>query len=96
MCERLLRKGLIRRHRLRADRRAVNVSITEAGRQVVDEATARRRALLAGILAKLSARQQSAVAVALRAFAAAAGEIPDSEWPTNPAGVATASAAAMT
>ena len=44
MCDRLVRKGLIRRHRVRADRRAVKVSITEAGRQVVDEATARRRA----------------------------------------------------
>ena len=96
MCERLLRKGLIRRHRLRADRRAVNVSITEAGQQVVDEATARRRALLAGILAKLSARQQAAVAAALRAFAAAAEEIPDSQWPTNPARAVPASSAAMT
>ena len=96
MCDRLVRKGLIRRHRARADRRAVQVSITEAGRQVVDEATARRRALLAGILAKLSARQQSAVAAALRAFAAAAGEIPDSEWPEGPAGAVPASSAAMT
>ena len=95
MCDRLLRKGLIRRHRARADRRAVKVSITAAGRQVVDEATARRRALLAGILAKLPARQQSAVAAALRAFAAAAGEIPDGEWPTGPAGVVPASSAAM-
>ena len=83
MCDRLVRKGLIRRHRARADRRAVQVSITAAGRQVVDEATARRRALLAGILAKLPARQQSAVAAALRAFAAAAGEIPDGEWPAG-------------
>ncbi len=95
MCERLLRKGLIRRHRLRADRRAVNVTITEAGSQVVDAATARRRALLAGILAKLSARQQSTVAAALRAFATAAGEIPDSQWATNPAEVVSASSAAM-
>jgi DNA-binding MarR family transcriptional regulator len=91
MCDRLLRKGLIRRHRVRADRRAVRVSITEAGRQVVDEATARRRAALAGILAKLSARQQSAVAAALRAFARAAGEIPDSQWPTGPTGAVAAS-----
>ena len=51
MCDRLLRKGLIRRHRARADRRAVQVSITPAGRQVVDQATARRRALIAGICA---------------------------------------------
>ncbi len=91
MCDRLLRKGLIRRHRIRADRRAVKVSITESGRRVVDEATARRRALLAGILAKLSARQQAAVADALRAFAAAAGEIPDNQWPIGPSAVVPAS-----
>ena len=95
MCDRLVRKGLIRRHRARADRRVVQVSITATGRQVVDEATGRRRALLAGILARLPARQQSAIAAALRAFAAAAGEIPDGQWPPDPAGALTA-AAAMT
>jgi DNA-binding MarR family transcriptional regulator len=84
MCDRLLRKGLIRRHRGRADRRAVQVSITPAGRQVVDQATARRRALIVGILGRLPARQQLAVASALAAFAAAAGEIPDSQWPADP------------
>ena len=84
MCDRLVRKGLIRRHRARADRRAVQVSLTAAGRQVVDQATARRRALIAGILGRLPARQQSAVASALAAFAAAAGEIPDSQWPADP------------
>ena len=88
MCDRLLRKGLIRRHRGRADRRAVQVSVTAAGRQVVDTATARRRALIAGILGRLPAAQQSAVASALAAFAAAAGEIPDSQWPADPAAAA--------
>ena len=81
MCDRLVRKRLIRRHRARADRRAVLVSITPAGRRVVDQATARRRALIAEVLAGLPARRQRAVAEALRAFAAAAGEIPDSQWP---------------
>jgi DNA-binding MarR family transcriptional regulator len=87
MCDRLLRKGLIRRHRARADRREVLVSITAAGRDVVDQATARRRELLAEILGKLPARQQVAVAAALAAFADAAGEVPDSQWPvrTTPA-----------
>jgi DNA-binding MarR family transcriptional regulator len=84
MCDRLLRKGLIRRHRARADRRAVQVSITAAGREIVDQATGRRRALIAGILGQLPARQRSAVASALAAFAAAAGEIPDSQWPADP------------
>jgi DNA-binding MarR family transcriptional regulator len=81
MCDRLVRKGLIRRHRARADRRAVQVSVTPAGRRVVDEATTRRRALIAEILAKLPLPAQQAVAQALREFADAAGEIPDSEWP---------------
>ena len=56
MCDRLVRKGLIRRYRARADRRAVQVSVTAAGREVVDQATARRRALIAGILGRLPAR----------------------------------------
>jgi DNA-binding MarR family transcriptional regulator len=84
MCDRLLRKGLIRRHRTRADRRAVQVSITAAGREVVDEATGRRRTLIAEILARLPERRQAEVAEALRAFTAAAGEIPDSQWPPLP------------
>ena len=85
MGDRLVRKRLIRRHRARADRRAVLVSITPAGRRVVDQATARRRALIAEVLAGLPAWRQRAVAEALRAFAAAAGEIPDSQWPPSPA-----------
>jgi DNA-binding MarR family transcriptional regulator len=85
MSDRLVRKGLIRRQRARADRRVVQVSITAAGRQVVDQATARRRELIAGILAKLPAGQQPAIADALQAFARAAGEIPDSLWPADPA-----------
>ena len=82
MCDRLVRKGLIRRHRARADRRAVLVSVTAGGRLVVDQATARRRALIEDILAKLPAGTQRAVAEALRAFADAAGEVPDSQWPS--------------
>jgi DNA-binding MarR family transcriptional regulator len=85
MCDRLVRKGLIGRRRARADRRAVLVSLTAAGRQVVDQATARRRELIAVILERLPAGQQRAVADALSAFGAAAGEIPDSQWPPQPA-----------
>ena len=55
MCDRLVRRGLIRRHRARADRRAVLVSVTAAGRLVVDQATARRRALIGEILGRLPA-----------------------------------------
>jgi DNA-binding MarR family transcriptional regulator len=86
MSDRLLRKGLIRRHRARSDRREVLVSITAAGHEVVDQATARRRELLAEILGRLPTGQQAAVAAAFEAFAAAAGEVPDAQWPTGTAG----------
>jgi DNA-binding MarR family transcriptional regulator len=81
MGDRLVRKKMVRRQRARADRRSVLVSLTAAGRQVVDQATARRRVLVADILAKLPAAEQRAVAAAFRSFAEAAGEIPDSMWP---------------
>jgi DNA-binding MarR family transcriptional regulator len=90
MCDRLVRKGLIRRHRARSDRREVQVSITAAGRQVVDEATARRRDLIAEILGRIPARRQAAVAAAFRSFAEAAGEVPDSQWPEQAATTAAA------
>jgi DNA-binding MarR family transcriptional regulator len=84
MCDRLVRKGLVRRHRARGDRRVVLVSVSPAGRQVVDDATGRRRELIAGILGRLPASGQRAVAQALRAFADAAGEVPDDQWPPAP------------
>lgn len=83
MCDRLLRKGLVRRHRTRADRREVLVSITATGREVVEEATRQRRVLLATILARLTPDQRSAVASAFATFAEAAGELPDDEWPAG-------------
>lgn len=95
MGDRLVRKGLIRRHRSRADRRSVQVSITVAGRQVVDQATARRRDLLAQILSRLPATQQAAVASALEAFSAAAGEVPDHLWPAAEPGPSASTPAAM-
>jgi DNA-binding MarR family transcriptional regulator len=86
MCDRLVRRGLIRRHRARTDRRAVLVSVTPAGRLVGDQATARRRALIGEILGRLPVSRQHAVAGALAAFADAAGEIPDRRWPAGPDG----------
>jgi DNA-binding MarR family transcriptional regulator len=85
MTDRLVRKQLARRHRARADRRSVVVSVTAAGRQVVDQATARRRVLIEDILAQLPADEQQAIAAAFAAFAAAAGEVPEHLWPPAPA-----------
>src|SRR6201999_1405317 len=50
MADRLVRRGLVTRHRAQADRRVVRISLTQAGRCVVDEATSQRRVYVAEIL----------------------------------------------
>jgi DNA-binding MarR family transcriptional regulator len=76
MCDRLVRKGLVRRHRQAGDRRAVRIALTATGRDLVDGVTRRRRAELARLLEVLPADQHEPVIAAFRAFAAAAGELP--------------------
>jgi DNA-binding MarR family transcriptional regulator len=83
MCERLTRKGFIRRRRGRTDRRSVLISLSTQGRQVLDEATRARRSLIREALAALTIEQQEAAVVALRALSRAAGEVPDAQWPAE-------------
>jgi DNA-binding MarR family transcriptional regulator len=80
MCDRLVRKGLVQRRRETADRRAVRISLTTDGRALVDEVTRRRRSEIARILRRMPAADQGPVLVALRAFADAAGEVPEQDW----------------
>src|ERR1700742_1567627 len=48
LCDRLVRKGLVRRREDRRDRRAVRLALTPAGRELVDAVTERRRTEIAG------------------------------------------------
>jgi DNA-binding MarR family transcriptional regulator len=80
MCDRLTRKGFARRARLVSDRRVVRLTLTPAGRLLVEQVTAGRRTRLAAIVAATTEVWHPSVAPALRAFAAGAGEIPEDEW----------------
>jgi DNA-binding MarR family transcriptional regulator len=80
MCDRLARKGLIRRVRSSADRRVVRLRLTPAGLRLVDEVIGRRRADLAELVAATADRWKPSVTRALRAFAEAAGEMPEQGW----------------
>jgi DNA-binding MarR family transcriptional regulator len=80
MCDRLVRKGLIRRTRTATDRRGVRLTLTPAGRDLVDEVTRRRREELARIVAAIPTSGHAALVRALRAFTAASGELRDDEW----------------
>lgn len=80
MCDRLLRKGLIRRQRQSSDRRAVRVSISGSGRDLVSAVTRRRRQEVEAIVERMSPEQRAQLVATLRMFADAAGEVPEQDW----------------
>ncbi len=87
MCDRLARKHLIRRQRLPSDRRTVRVTISDAGRELVAAVTRRRRREVQAILRKMPAEARGPLVSALRAFADAAGEVPEQDWSLGWGGV---------
>ncbi len=80
MAERLVRKGLIDREPDPADRRAVRIALSETGGALITEVTRRRREEITRIVERMPTAHRRAVLGALRAFADAAGEVPEQEW----------------
>jgi DNA-binding MarR family transcriptional regulator len=80
MCDRLVRKGLVRRQRLASDRRTVRVSISESGQSLVAAVTKRRRREIAAIVRRIPSERRERLVETLRMFADAAGEVPEQDW----------------
>lgn len=74
LCDRLVRKGWVRREPVEADRRQVALVLTPAGRRMVATVLRRRRKAIAEIVGRMDPAAAAAAAGALAAFAAAAGE----------------------
>lgn len=83
MCDRLVRKGLVRRRTSRQDRREVHLALTVSGRELVAQVTRRRRQEIARILAAISDEDQIAMVESFGKLAHAAGEPPDRDWATG-------------
>jgi DNA-binding MarR family transcriptional regulator len=83
LCDRLVRKGLVRRRTDRNDRRQVRVGLTEAGRRLVDVVTARRRHEIAGLLSAVPEDARRSVVAGLQLLAESAGEVPEQDWSTG-------------
>jgi DNA-binding MarR family transcriptional regulator len=86
ICDRLLKAGLLDRRELPTDRRNVTLTLTDAGKALVDKVTRHRRSAITRILRGMGARERERLADALDSFAAAAGEPFDDEhltliWP---------------
>lgn len=74
MVERLSAAGLISRRVNPASRREVVLRLTPAGRQIVDDVTARRREEIAVIVRRMPPQPRAGLIRALRAFTDAGGE----------------------
>jgi DNA-binding MarR family transcriptional regulator len=80
MCDRLVRKGLMRRTRRAGDRRVVRLVLTPAGRELVAEVSRRRRAELARLVGAIPPGRYVELVETLCAVAEAAGEPPEDDW----------------
>ena len=76
-CDRLVTAGLLDRRDDAADRRNLQLTLTDQGRRLVDEVMDRRRHAIAGVLERMPALQRAALVPVLTTFAEAAGELPD-------------------
>ena len=74
LCDRLVRKQLVRRDVDPTNRREVAISLSSRGRDVVRTATRRRRVEIASIMSKVPPAQRATIIDALTAFRDAAGE----------------------
>lgn len=80
LCDRLVAKGLIERTTSIESRREVTVTLSTAGRALLRSVTQRRLREISKIVERLDANERRATTAALKAFAQAAGEIPDDAW----------------
>lgn len=80
MCDRLVRKELVRRYRSATDRREVRLTLTPAGRALVQAVTRRRRTELQRLVKAIPADLHPSTTAGLRALTEAAGEPAESEW----------------
>jgi DNA-binding MarR family transcriptional regulator len=80
MCDRLVRKDLVRRYRRVEDRRATWVGLTEMGRDLVGEVMRSRRRAISQLVRSVTVADPAALAEVLETFVSAAGELPESQW----------------
>jgi DNA-binding MarR family transcriptional regulator len=80
LCDRLQKLGLVGRDRSSSDGRAVDVSLTPDGSELVETVRAYRRREIQRVLARMARADVDAATTALTAFAEAAHEAGEAQW----------------
>lgn len=79
-CDRLIRRGLVRRYHRPPDRRIAWLALTEAGRDLVGDVMRRRRAEFEKLVATVDAADVTLVTQVLDSLVRAAGEPTDAQF----------------
>jgi DNA-binding MarR family transcriptional regulator len=74
ICDRLIRAGLLDRQESQDDRRNITLSLTDAGRRLVNKVMKHRRASIIRVLRDMDPDDRELLTTAFDRFAAAAGE----------------------
>jgi len=74
ICDRLIRAGLLDRQDAPNDRRHITLSLTDAGRRLVNKVTEHRRTAITRVLRDMDPDDRELLTTALDRFATAAGE----------------------
>ena len=80
LSDRLVRKGLIVRQGVAADRREVRLVLTAQGQASVAVVTGARRREIERVVATIPPSGQDVLVTCLRAFSSAAGDAPELAW----------------
>jgi DNA-binding MarR family transcriptional regulator len=83
-CDRLYRLGFVNKQRSRSDGRIVEVSLTRAGKQLLDAVTEQRRREVSAVLGQMDATVVDATIEALSRFNRAAREVEEQDWVATP------------
>ncbi|MGI5447650.1 MarR family winged helix-turn-helix transcriptional regulator [Streptomyces sp. CA-243310] len=86
MVDRLIAAGLADRQTNPTNRRETALTVTDNGRRLVEQVTARRRAEITSIVERMDPMQRTALVDALTAFSDAGGEPPVQDRAIHPLG----------
>ncbi|WP_082965680.1 MarR family winged helix-turn-helix transcriptional regulator [Mycobacterium kubicae] len=89
ICDRLIKAGLLNRQEAADDRRNITLTLSAAGRQLVDKVIEHRRTAIIRVLGDMEPEDREALKTALDRFATAAGEPMGADaatmiWPGQP------------
>jgi DNA-binding MarR family transcriptional regulator len=79
VCDRLVGGGFLTRRDDPSDRRNLLLELTTGGRELVDTMNANRRSQIEAVLSQMPPSRRGGLSPRLRAFAEAAGELPDTD-----------------